>query len=162
AILSALAETLLAQRHLARAKETAQRVLDLEEDPKARERTWRLRAVRILAMVDAATGDLPAAARRLDEAIDEATALKSPSLCGMLHEARAGVAVAAGDAELVALHRRAAESWYRSTKNPALVARIGRLPEPAAVLAHEASEAETMVEKTVAASPSARDMEEAA
>jgi tetratricopeptide (TPR) repeat protein len=128
--LVALAETRLAQQRLGPAKELAEQAIKLGRDPEVHEVTWRVRAVRALALAEAAGGDLDAATGHLDAALAEANEFGSPSLIGSLHEARARVAIMAEDVAGYALHRSATDSWFRATRNPALIARIERLPDP--------------------------------
>ena len=132
-ILCALAETLLGRHEIERAMELAQAAILLCRDPEVNSVTWRLRATRALALAEAANGDIPSATARLDGAIDEAAVLGSPSLCGSLHEGRARVAAMASDAFAFALHRNATDSWFRPTRNPALIAWVDRLPDPSTV-----------------------------
>jgi tetratricopeptide (TPR) repeat protein len=131
--LGALAETRLAMDDPAGAVLAAEKALAVCEHEDVGDVTWRMRATRSLAMAEAVQGDAESAVRRLDSAISRATPLGSPSLLGTLHEGRAKVALTMGDVESYALHRNATDSWFRATRNPALIARVERLPDPAGV-----------------------------
>jgi tetratricopeptide (TPR) repeat protein len=131
--LPALAETLLAVGDHARAKEVAQRGVALGADPEKGNLLGELRSVRVLALAEAALGEDAVAARRLDEAIARATdpahTYPSPLLIGSLHEARARVALAAGDSLAYHQHLAETEHQFRGTRNPVLIARAERLAE---------------------------------
>ncbi len=130
AALGALSETLLAMNDAEGAVDKAKRAIEVAGDPDVACTSWRLRGMRALGLALAAKGDLAEGTAELDRALDEASPLGSPALCGGLHEARARVAMLAGDVAAYALHRNATDSWFRSTNNPALIARVARLPEP--------------------------------
>jgi tetratricopeptide (TPR) repeat protein len=151
--LGALAETLLGLNEPAKAVEAAKKAIAVCEDEEVADVTWRMRALRVLAMAEAAQGDTEVAVRRLDAAITEALPYGSPTLSGSLHEGRARVALAMNDAESYALHRNATDSWFRATKNPALVARVERLPDPAELRSTPSLDG---AEATVVASPGGR------
>jgi tetratricopeptide (TPR) repeat protein len=128
--LAALAETHLARGEIELAVERATQAVAVAGHPDAGQVAWRVRGERALSLARAAAGDFQAAAESLDQAIDAARACGNPLLCGALHEARALVALSAGDVAAYSIHRSATESWFRSTRNPVLVARAGRLRDP--------------------------------
>jgi tetratricopeptide (TPR) repeat protein len=128
--LCALSETRLAMNEPDLAVLAAKEALVVCEHPDVFDFTWRTRATRALAMAEAAKGDTEAAIARLDNALSEAAGIGSPTLSGSLHEGRAKIALGEGDTEAYALHRNAMESWFRATRNPALIARATRLPDP--------------------------------
>jgi len=151
--LSALAETWLALDRPAEAILAATKAIALCDDEAVKDVTWRTRARRALALAEAAQGDTAAAVARLDAALVEALPFGSPTLSGSLHEARAKIALSTGDTESYALHRNATESWFRATKNPALIARVQRLPDPAE---RRGMASEGGAEVTALASPAGR------
>jgi tetratricopeptide (TPR) repeat protein len=128
--LGALAETLLALQEPAEAILAAKRAIAICDDEGVLDVTWRTRATRALAMAEAANGNSETAVALLDAALTDALRFGSPTLSGSLHEGRAKIALSMGDTESYALHRNATESWFRATKNPALIARIERLIDP--------------------------------
>ena len=129
AALSARAETLLALGRPADAIRAADACMTLGGDPDRGRIAWRIRSARVRALAEASLGDQRGAAARLDALIAEAQAIGSPTLSGMLHEARARVALLLGDEEAYAKHRDATRRCFRGTRNPALVARADRLVE---------------------------------
>ena len=129
AALSARAETLLALGRPGEAIRAADACIALGADADTGRIAWRLRSARVRALAEAALGDQRGAAARLDALIEEARPIDSPTLSGMLHEARARVALLLGDEQAYTTHRDATRRWFRGTRNPALVARADRLVE---------------------------------
>ena len=127
--LPAIAETLLALGEHARAKEYAERGVHHGGDPERGNINGKLRSVRALALAEAALGHLEIAIKLLDDAILEAAPIGSPLLSGTLHEARARVALIAGDSLGYHQHRVETEHVFRATRNPVLIARAERLSE---------------------------------
>ncbi|MFW5924608.1 MAG: protein kinase domain-containing protein [Myxococcota bacterium] len=124
---AALAEAHLALGEAPEARRVATSGLERSDDPEVGLFPVHVRCSRALALAEAADGDHEAAAGRLDAMIARVIPLDSPSLAGGLHEARARVALHAGDEIAFATHYAETESWFRSTRNPALVARLERL-----------------------------------
>jgi tetratricopeptide (TPR) repeat protein len=150
---AALAETWLALNEPGKAILAAKSALAVCEDPDVMDVTWRTRATRALAMAEAAMGDTESAIGRLDRAMKDVAEIGSPTLSGSLHEGRARIAFSTGDTQAYALHRNAMDSWFRATKNPALIARIERLPDPAELRAPPSS---VGAEATAVATPIGR------
>jgi hypothetical protein len=98
-------------------------------DPERGNINGKLRSLRALALAEAALGHLDIAVRLLDDAIAEAAPIGSPLLTGTLHEARARVALIAGDPLAYHQHRVETEHLFRATRNPVLIARAERLSE---------------------------------
>ncbi|HSD88780.1 MAG TPA: protein kinase [Kofleriaceae bacterium] len=149
-VLAARAEVALARGATERAREHAEQGLAIGRDPELGQVIPRLRAVRTLALAQASWGDLTGAAARVDEAIEIATALASPPLESMLHEARARIALLADDAACFDRHCAAAAAAVAPTRNPALIAACERLREAGRVATtsdpgHRASIADTVV-----------------
>ncbi len=144
----ALAEVALAELDTAAAIDLAQKAIAMADDPEVLEVTWRVRAVRVLALAHAARGAFAEAKSVLEETLDEVAPFGSPSISGSLHEARARVAFSEGDIEAYVYHRRATDNWFRATKNPALIARADRLPDPE-LAAPKPSPAEHAADATV-------------
>jgi hypothetical protein len=79
------------------------------------------------AFAVAGLGDRAEAEWELDLCLDALRFAKSPISLGMLHEARARVALAAGDANDFSMHLSRMEQFLRPTGNPSLVAACERL-----------------------------------
>jgi len=138
--LPAIAETLLATGDLERAREMAQRGISLCTRPEINQFHGEMRSIRALALIEAARGAHRRAAELLDDALARSAGRDSPLLSGSLHEARARVALSAGDALAFHQHLAETEHCFRRTRNPALVARAERLSEAGKL--HEARMAE--------------------
>jgi hypothetical protein len=130
AILTALAETHLAAHAFAEAKQRAAEGIATASHKNLETPTWAYRGERVLALAEAACGDLANASERLDRAIAAAAPLASPSISGALEEARVRVAAMAGDHLSYEVGRREVERWFRASRNPALISRLDRLPGP--------------------------------
>jgi tetratricopeptide (TPR) repeat protein len=127
--LPALAETLLALGQLERAKELAERGVALGRDRDYGNFHAEMRSLRALGLVEAALGQHAEAASHVDEAVARSAERDSPLLSGALHEARARIALSAGDAIAYHEHLAETEHHFRRTRNPALIARAERLSE---------------------------------
>jgi tetratricopeptide (TPR) repeat protein/predicted ATPase len=123
AVLSAMAETLLASGEHDRAGELARRGIALGEDPERGQPVYRLRSARTLAMVEAGSGQVDRATARLDALIQEATSIGNPATIGSMHEARARIAISRSDGVAFRRHAPAVDRWFRQTRNPVLIAR---------------------------------------
>jgi hypothetical protein len=123
AVLSAMAETMLASGDVARAGELAREGIALGEDPERGQPVYRLRSARTLAMVEAESGQVDRAAARLDALIHEATSIGNPVTIGSMHEARARIALSQNDETNFLLHASKVDRWFRQTRNPVLIAR---------------------------------------
>lgn len=88
-----------------------------------------LRCERVVGLVQDALGQSADGARRLDDAIAIAEQRDCPVIAGQLHEARARLALAAGDRELFGRHLAACDAWLRPTRNPGLITVVERLAE---------------------------------
>jgi hypothetical protein len=121
----ALADTLLAAGEYKNAKDLATAVLDQVSlrIPEKMRLTW------VAALAAAALGDREGAARRLDEAIERTASSGVPSMRGQLHEARARIALAAGDLAGARAHLTAMAQYLLDTGNPALIRLVRRLEE---------------------------------
>jgi tetratricopeptide (TPR) repeat protein len=127
--LTALADVLLAQGRPAEAQRHADEAVALSLGADAVHITWRIRCGRIAALALAAQGDHAGAARRLDQLLHDVARVRSPTMSGALHEARARLALLMGDRDGYTHHLAETERCFRPTKNPALVARCDRLVE---------------------------------
>jgi len=125
----ALAETVLVSGDAERARALAQEAYEKASDPETGRLPYEMRALRVLALAEAQLGDTAAAARRLEEAIQKASSPGFPSVCGLLHEARAEVAAMDKDWLRLGLNVAEMERWLRPTNNSALIGRIARLVE---------------------------------
>ena len=74
-------------------------------------------------------GDHAGADARLAAALAEVETRQSPVLCGSIAEARARVALLAGDMAKFEVHRAEVDRWFRPTRNPTLIARADRLDD---------------------------------
>ncbi len=128
---------MLAQAHAAcgeadQALAAAREGVTLGSDPKTSIISFYVYNAANLALAEAASGNQAAGALRLERmlcAIDD-----NPMICGHLHEKRTMVAMAAGDREKVRHHLKETEYWFRSSGNPALVARFEKLAAQVAFL----------------------------
>jgi Protein kinase domain/AAA ATPase domain len=83
-----------------------------------------------LLLATAALGELDEAAQKLDAMID-AQHHDNPLIHGLVHKARAEVAMKQGDRRLFTKHLSEMESWFRRSENPALIAQCQRLAKEA-------------------------------
>jgi tetratricopeptide (TPR) repeat protein len=86
-----------------------------------------------LLLATAALGALDEAAQKLDAMID-AQNHDNPLIHGLVHKARAEVAMKQGDRRLFTKHLNDMESWFRRSDNPALIAQCQRLAKEARLL----------------------------
>jgi hypothetical protein len=82
-----------------------------------------------LALAEAGLGRRAEAAQRLDELLVKHAPNRGPISLGSLHHARARVAQLADDRPAFEYHLHGMERWFRSTKNPALIAQCERLAQ---------------------------------
>jgi tetratricopeptide (TPR) repeat protein len=128
-ILAGLAEASLGAGDARAAAEQARACLVHAENPAVGQTTMRLRASRVLALAEAELGEVDAAVHRLEATIALAESVRSPAAAGLAHEARARVALGAGDQAGYQLHCGHAAKWLRPAGNAALVAVLERLLE---------------------------------
>jgi len=81
----------------------------------------------------AGLGDFEAARQELDAALEEHASERGPLTLGLLHGARARVALYEGDARAFDGHLAAMERWLRPTGNPALIGACERLRQESRV-----------------------------
>ena len=127
--LTAFADVLLAQGRPAEAQQRAEEAVSLSTGPDAVHVTWRIRCGLVAALAIAAQGDHPRAAQRIDALLRDVSFVQSPTMSGLLSEARARLALQMGDRKTYEHHLAETERLFRSTRNPALVARCERLAE---------------------------------
>lgn len=108
--------------------ETARR---MAVDPRTPQASVELRSQRVLALAEHALGRSADAIRRLAPAIERAQSLHATAAAGLLHEARARIALGVEDHASFHLHAADASRWLRGTGNPSLVAIVQRLQEAA-------------------------------
>jgi hypothetical protein len=147
--LAGLAETHLAAGHHEQALSVAREGFDLSSEPSIATESTRVRCGRAMALAEAARGDHDEAAARLGALLTDVEPVDSPTLSGCLHEARARVALMAGDQPAYLHHAHQAGQRFRATRNPALLARIERLELAAAE--HEAGASRVVTEDAVTA-----------
>jgi len=82
-----------------------------------------------LARAQSALGQHAEAAASLDDLIAMHAPARGPLTLGMLHEARAQVALAAADAEAYRFHLERMQAWYRPTGIPALIEQCEQLAQ---------------------------------
>jgi len=80
-----------------------------------------------LALAEAGLGRTDDAVRRLDDLLTTHAPGEGPVTLGSLHKARAQVALRVGDTASFEHHRVAMNTWFQSTKNPALIAQCERM-----------------------------------
>lgn len=105
----------------------AKTAMDYAAEDRWAQPPFRVRAARTLAMATAAAGDPIRSAEMLDELIAEGARLRNPFVEGWLHEARALVALDAGQQHAAEEHAVAMEARLTPTQNPVLIARCERL-----------------------------------
>ncbi len=147
-------ETYLAEGNLDKAAELAARAVEHTRAPLTAMIANEVRSQRIMAFVEAARGDLPAAAARLDDIIARTAAIASPSLCGTLHDARARIALASGDVAMFLAHSNDAGELFAGSRNPVLIARGERLRETGASSDGRAALRATLDDAVSASTPS--------
>ncbi|MCA9656214.1 MAG: AAA family ATPase [Myxococcales bacterium] len=135
--LAARADVLREAGRLEAAREAGEAALALSDDREHAQNSFRCRAERCLALVEAALGEGEAAARRLDRLVADAQVVDNPFILGAAHEARAEVAHGLGDELGARRHAAETERCFVPTRNPVLIARYERLlrtigegPEP--------------------------------
>jgi tetratricopeptide (TPR) repeat protein len=89
---------------------------------------------RHLALAEFGLGNFAEAVRILDGLLAEPRAPDHPLWLGLLHKARAQVALRQGDGEAFRHHLAQLERWFRATRNPCLVAQWERLAAAGAAL----------------------------
>jgi hypothetical protein len=89
---------------------------------------------RHLALAELGLGNFTEATRILDALLAQPRAPGHPLWLGLLHKARAQVALRQGDAEAFRLHLAQLEHWFRSTRNPCLIGQWERLAAAGAAL----------------------------
>ncbi len=125
--LAARADVLLGLGDPEAARAAAEQALEICSDPEHGQASFRLRAIRAVALCESAAGEHDLAAARIDHAIEESDVLVNPLLLGSLHETRALIAIAAGSEAAAATAIAQVEFWFRPTRNPVLIARWERL-----------------------------------
>jgi hypothetical protein len=80
-----------------------------------------------LALAEAGLGRTEAAQQRLDGLLEKHTVNGGGVTLGLLHRARAQVALRVGDRDAVDYNCRQTEYWFRLTKNPVLIAQSERV-----------------------------------
>jgi hypothetical protein len=125
---SSLAEAELAAGHTEEAIAACEAVMRLGDgEPDAAIVLPRLRVARVRALALCTLGRHVEAAATLVPALALAERLDIPSLLGLLHEARARVALAEDDRVSFLLHCAEADRHLRPTQNPSLVTILDRL-----------------------------------
>jgi len=146
--LAALAETYLALGELEQARDTALRAIARSSARDTAMIANEVRSQRVMALVEAACGQPELATARLDDIIARTAALASPSLCGMLHDARARIAFTMGDVDNFTSHTDRAAQLFLSSRNPVLIARGERLAQ-GIIGPHERAEPHEVLEDAV-------------
>jgi tetratricopeptide (TPR) repeat protein len=113
----------------ARAKEVVTEVISgmLEQDHRIA--VHFLEPQRQLGLAEAGLGNHAGAVRILDDLLEKHGAEDNPLLVGLLHKARAELALMMRDVEALEKHVCEMERRFRSTRNPALIAQCERLSE---------------------------------
>jgi len=170
----AFAEALNGAGEHARAKDVLEQVLAALDADDAAVVGRHLEPRRQLALTEALLGHHQRAAQALDALLALHGGQDQPLLIGLLHKARAEVALLAGDAALFERHAAECERCFRATQNASLIAQWERLIEravgagvrersealprserPAAARAREPSSLRTLRELVGAADPAA-------
>jgi tetratricopeptide (TPR) repeat protein len=87
---------------------------------------YYLEPQRQLALAEAGLGNHAEAVRLLDALLCKYGAQDHPLLIGLLHKARAEVALSMSDAERFSMHFTEMEQCFRRSQNPALIAQLAR------------------------------------
>ena len=95
---------------------------------------------RQLALAEAGLGNHAEAVRMLDALLSKHGAQDQPLLIGLLHKARAEVALSMSDAAGFAAHFTEMEQCFRRSQNPALIAQIARTAKLALAAGQDTSE----------------------
>ena len=95
---------------------------------------------RQLALAEAGLGNHAEAVRMLDALLAEHGAQDQPLLIGLLHKARAEVALSMNDAAGFDAHFAEMERCFRRSRNPALIAQIARTAKLALAAGQDTSE----------------------
>lgn len=125
AAINGLAWTLLALGEFGRVASLARQGVALGKDPETSVIPLYIFNNSNLALAEAAIGNHESAALRIDRML--CAVEDHPLFCGTLHERRTLVALAADDLPRARHHLGEMEFWFRSTNNPALVARYEKL-----------------------------------
>ncbi len=125
--LVARADALRGLERWTEAREAYAEAIAHTEDPEYGQNSFRCRAERNLALLDAAQGRREAAVERLDRLIADAEALDNPFILGAAHESRAQIAAELDDEDGVRHHLEQVERCFVPTRNPVLIARYERL-----------------------------------
>ena len=110
-----------------RAKQLTLRALEQLEPHEAGVAMRWLEVARQLALAELGLGERAAAAERLDTLLAQYGQLDNLLFSGLLHKARAEVAIAMDDAAAMTTHFDELERRFRSTGNPALIAQVEQL-----------------------------------
>ncbi|MFI5308364.1 MAG: hypothetical protein ACHQ53_13475, partial [Polyangiales bacterium] len=108
------------------ARAIGERVLSLLDARDLQVTTMVVPLITELALLEAELGE-PAAGRRIDEYLVHIGQRGGPVTLGTLHEARAQVALMAGDAQRAREHLAQVKRWFLPTENPVLIGRCERL-----------------------------------
>jgi tetratricopeptide (TPR) repeat protein len=111
----------------ARAKQLLSEALALADPRDECSPVKRLEAERQLALADAGLGDHTSAIRQLDRLLARWGDADNPLFIGLLHKARAEIAVAMRDEPALLRHFAELERCFRATHNPALIAQLAGL-----------------------------------
>lgn len=84
---------------------------------------------RQLALAEAGLGQCAEAIRLLDELLKRHETGDNPLYMGLLHKARAEIALRVSDPDGFVLHLHEMETWFKSTRNPILIAHSERVRE---------------------------------
>src|SRR5262249_26097480 len=95
--LTARADVLIGLGDIEAARAAAEEALTICSDFEHGQASFRLRAIRAVALCESAAGEHDIAAAHIDDAIEKAEVLLNPLLLGCLHETRAQIAIAAGN-----------------------------------------------------------------
>jgi Protein kinase domain/AAA ATPase domain len=128
---SAVLEALNAAGMHARAKELASELLTRAGSQVQRVVGHYLEPQRQLALAEAGLGHHSAAAAALDALLSRFAGESQPLLLGLLHKARAEVALAMHDEAAFKLHFGELDARFRGAKNPGLIALSNRLAKRA-------------------------------
>jgi hypothetical protein len=115
----------------ARAKQVASEALSHLRGEEHAVLVFTLEPQRQLALAEAGLGNHAEAVRLLEALLAEHGQHDNPLLIGLLHKARAEVALGMGEKQVFERHLAEMEQRFRATRNPALIAQCDRIAERA-------------------------------
>ncbi len=115
--------------HYDRARQLCQQALQQVQPADRRYTTLYNNLDRVLALAEAGDGDIGSAMRRLDDLIGGLSRYGNPATLFLLHEARARVALMAGDQQAFEQDVKQMRRWAQASGNPAFLSHCERFAD---------------------------------